>query len=68
MNNMYIPQMCSINEAHKKTGLPYQFIRGLVRDKKIPYVKSGKKFLVNLDRLIDLISNGETTNESAAIN
>lgn len=65
MTAEYIPQMCSVNEAHKRTGLAYQFIRGLVRNGKIPSVRSGKKILINFDKLVELISIGEAAYESA---
>lgn len=44
MNKM----ICSINEASKETGAPYNFIYNLCKDNKIAYARSGKKYLVNM--------------------
>ncbi len=39
----------SINEVCKATGLSQHFVRQMVRDKEIPYIKSGNKVLINYD-------------------
>lgn len=51
-----IPTMLSINEIAKKTGLSRTFIRKLVWENKITYIKSGKKYLINLERFIDYLN------------
>ena len=53
-----IPRMRSINELAEETGLSYRFLRDLIRDGKIQYVKTGRKFLINVESLTAYL-NGE---------
>ena len=55
---MTIPTMLSIPETMKKTGLSYEFIRGLCRQERIVYMRTGKKYLINLEKFIEYL-NGE---------
>ncbi len=50
------PRMRSIEEAAKEVGLSAYTIRRLIKENKIIYVRSGMKYLVNLDRLIDFLN------------
>lgn len=54
-----IPNMITINEAARITKLAKYHIRQLVMQDKVKYVKSGKKYLLNLDSLIDYLKNGD---------
>ena len=45
--------LSSIKDASAKTGLPYGFIRQLCLDNKIKYIRSGVKFYVRMDSLIE---------------
>lgn len=56
MYNATVPTMLSINEAAERTNLPRTFIRKLCWDNKITYVRSGKKYLVNLEKLCDYLN------------
>ena len=58
---MQIPTMLTIKSAASQTGLSYEYIRQLIREGKITYVKAGCKFLVNMERLIDYLNRGEAT-------
>ena len=49
---MTIPTMVSIKEASRQTGISYEFIRQLIRERKIIYVRAGVKFLVNMESLV----------------
>ena len=51
--------MRTIKETGAETGFPVYFIRQLVKQNKISYVKAGKKFLVNLDSFLDYLERGE---------
>lgn len=53
-----IPRMRTLKECSEETGLTYEFIRKLCLQKKIVFIRTGCKYLVNLDRLIDFL-NGE---------
>ena len=50
-----LPQMETINKTAKITNLPKYFVRQLVLQRKIKYVKAGKKYLVNVDNLIEYL-------------
>lgn len=59
MQENNIPQMATINEAAKLTGLAKYFIRQLALQNKIKNVRAGRKILINVDRLIDFLNNGD---------
>lgn len=46
------PRMRTVAEAAKEVGLSAYTVRRLVKENKIVYVRSGAKYLVNLDLLI----------------
>lgn len=57
--SMTVPTMVSINQARNETGLSYEFLRSLIREGKITYIRTGKKFLINLEKLVEYLENGE---------
>lgn len=59
MQELNIPQMATINEAAKITKLAKYFIRQLALQGKIKHVRAGKKILINVDKLIEFLNNGE---------
>ena len=61
--NFKVPKMVPIQECAKITKLAKYHIRQLVLQDKIRYVKTGKKYLINLDSLIEYLNKGETTSE-----
>ena len=54
-----MPTMVTIRAAADQTGLSYDFIRNLIREKKIVYVRAGKKFLVNMEKLAEYLAEGD---------
>ncbi|MGN0623916.1 MAG: helix-turn-helix domain-containing protein [Oscillospiraceae bacterium] len=54
-----LPRMRTIKQTAEETGLHEYFIRQLVKQDKIKYVKAGRKVLVNLDKLIEYLETGE---------
>ena len=54
-----IPEMKTISEASKIVGLTKYHVRKLVLQNKIKYVRSGVKYLVNVDSLINYLNNGD---------
>lgn len=59
---MTIPTMVTIQAAADQTGLSYGYIRKLCLAGKIVFVRSGSKYLINLEKFIDYLNNGETCN------
>lgn len=61
MSNKHdIPCMKTINEAAEIVNLAKYHIRQLVLQDKVKYVKAGRKYLLNLDSLVNYLKNGET--------
>lgn len=56
---MQIPKMVSLAEASKESGLSYDFIRKLCLQNKIVYVRAGVKYLINWDKLVEYLNQGE---------
>lgn len=56
-----LPRMRTIAAAAKELNIAEYFVRKLVHQNKIVYVKAGKKSLVNLDSLIKYLNTGEPT-------
>jgi len=55
-----IPTMLSIRETAERTGLSMTYIRHLCWDKKIPFIKTGCKYLVNFEKFIEFLNTPET--------
>jgi len=55
-----VPRMVTIAEAARITGLAEHFVRQLCLTGKITFVKAGKKFIVNLNKLVDYLDNPTT--------
>lgn len=53
-----IPEMLTISELSKRTGLSYSFIRKLCIQNKIVYIRSGNKYLINLNRFLKFLDTG----------
>ncbi len=54
-----VPRMRTIRQTAEETGLHEYFIRQLVKQDRIRYVKAGRKVLINLDLLIEYLNSGE---------
>ena len=54
------PNLLSLNELTEKTGLPYQLLRKMiVEENKVPYIRVGKKYLINYRVFLDTLNNME---------
>lgn len=51
-NTRALPKMLTIKETAQATGLHEYFVRQLVKQNRVTYVKAGCKTLINLDRLV----------------
>lgn len=59
MTYTVIPRMLTIKQLAaecKGTGITEWFIRSLVLENKIAYVKAGNKYLVNYDRFVEFLN------------
>ena len=54
-----IPRLKTISEASKIVGLAKYHIRKLVLQGKVKFVRSGVKYLLNMDSLINYLNNGD---------
>ena len=59
-DGIVIPTMVPPAKAAELTGLAVDHIRGLCRMGKIVHVKAGNKFLINLEKLVEYLNNGES--------
>ncbi len=57
--NQPLPTMLTVTELVENTGISEYTIRGLIRDKKIIYIKSGNRFLVNLEKFVEYLNTGD---------
>lgn len=53
------PTMLTIKETAERTGLAIYYIRQLCLQGKIIYCKTGTKYLINYEKLIEYFNNGE---------
>ena len=58
-NTSALPKMLTIRETAQVTGLHEYFVRQLVKQNRVTYVKAGCKTLINLDRLVEFLNEGE---------
>lgn len=56
---MKIPTMLPIVQLSQRTGLSYDYIRKLCIQHKIVFVRAGNKYLINLEKFIEFLNNGE---------
>ena len=54
-----IPRMEPIKKASAESGLSYDAIRKLCLQKKITFIRSGSKYLINMDRFAEYLNRGE---------
>lgn len=63
-----VPQFLTIRETAKTKILPEHLLRSLEKQGKLPCIYSGKKCLINFDKLVEQLNNiqpdgGATTHE-----
>ncbi len=59
MTSIKIPEMLTLSELSRRSGLSYDYLRNLCIQNKITHIRCGRKYLVNADRFIDFL-NGDT--------
>ena len=58
-----IPEMLTLRETAKRTGLSYYYLRNQCLAGKIVHIRAGAKILINFDRLIAML-NGEKEDQN----
>lgn len=52
------PEMVTMRELSKRTGLSYDAIRKMLLRGEVVYIKVGKKFLVNAGKFVEYLNGG----------
>ena len=52
------PEMISMREAARRTGLSYGALRKMVCRGELVYLKVGKKYLINAGKLCEILNGG----------
>lgn len=63
MSSNVLPHYIKMQNASDQTGLSYYFIRQLVLEDKVQYIKSGVKYLINEESLAEYLSHMEQIND-----
>jgi excisionase family DNA binding protein len=56
---MTVPTMVTLAEASRQTHLSYDFLRKLCLQNKIVYIRAGTKYLINLEKLVEFLNQGD---------
>lgn len=54
-----IPEMVTINECSKRTGVSYDWIRKLCLQGRIVYIRAGNKYLINFGKFVAYLNKGD---------
>ncbi|MCI8533059.1 MAG: helix-turn-helix domain-containing protein [Lachnospiraceae bacterium] len=54
-----VPEMLTIKEVARRTGLSYDFIRKMCLLGKIVHIRIGSKYLINMGKLVDFLNGME---------
>lgn len=57
-----IPKMITLLEAAECTGLSYDFLRKRCLDGTLVHIRSGRKFLINSNKLAEYLNDGGCAN------
>lgn len=55
-----VPTMLSIKQTAKTTGVAECYIRQLVAENEICFVKAGRKYLINLEKFVEYLNTPQT--------
>ena len=58
-----VPVMKTIEETARYFGLPKHLCRRAVLEGKVVYVRTGKKYLINIEKFAEWLNTGEQTPE-----
>lgn len=51
----FVPEMITLNEASKRTGLSYDWLRKMCLRGTLVHIKAGNKYLINWRRLCEYL-------------
>ena len=54
------PRMVTIKKLSEQTGISGFHIRRLIKSNRIKYIRTGTKYLVNFDKFVEYLNNGDT--------
>ena len=54
-----IPEMVTINECSKRTGVSYDWIRKLCLQGRIVHIRAGNKYLINFGKFVAYLNTGD---------
>lgn len=55
-----IPRMVPLQTLADESGISYKALWQMCKQNKIVHIKSGNKFLVNMDKFVEYLNTGET--------
>lgn len=58
MTEYLVPEMLTLREASRRTGISYDFLRKGCLNGTFVHIRAGNKYLINFNKLIDKL-NGE---------
>lgn len=64
VSDVRIPRMVPLQTLADESGISYKALWLMCKQNKIVHIKSGNKFLVNVDKFIEFLNTGETEVEN----
>ena len=59
VSGVRIPRMVPLQTLADESGIPYKALWLMCKQNKIVYIKSGNKYLVNVDKFVEFLNTGE---------
>ena len=59
-----IPRMLTMKQAAEETGLTYNAVRKMCLQGKIVHIRTGSKFLINMEKFAEFLNEGDGTDEA----
>lgn len=59
VSDVRIPRMVPLQTLADESGIPYKAPWLMCKQNKIVYIKSGNKYLVNVDKFVEFLNTGE---------
>ena len=53
------PKMMTVKQVSEQTGISEFHIRRLIKTNRIKYIRTGTKYLVNFDKFVEYLNNGD---------